>query len=105
VTKVALSAENDKVFQVSPYESRPLGHVRNKEAEQRSSERDLLHSKEKVLKWDALDSEQNVLTLAKKLLADRRAPLPDPSVDDAEDEEASNCGSDVSGAGDDPCED
>ena len=105
VTKVALSAENDKVFQVSPYESRPLGHVRNKEAEQRSSERDLLHSKEKVLKWDALDSEENVLTLAKKLLADRRAPLPDPSVDDAEDEEASNCGSDVSGAGDDPCED
>jgi DNA polymerase type B, organellar and viral len=28
-SKVALSAENDKVFQISPHQSRPLGHFRN----------------------------------------------------------------------------
>ena len=33
VTKVALSAENDKVYMVSPYASRPLGHCKNRLAE------------------------------------------------------------------------
>jgi len=92
VTKVALSAENDKVFQLSPYESRPLGHVRNKDVEQPCTDRE---------NWDLLESVQEILTRARRLLAERRAPLPDPSDDNALDEEAyeaSDCGSDLSGA-------
>ena len=65
VTKVALSAENDKVFQISPRESRPLGHWRNKGVEQTCPE------------WD-LPWEDELMTAAKKLVESRRVPLAPP---------------------------
>ena len=46
--KVALSAENEKVFQVSPYESRPHGHWRNKEPVPKCEEWDLSESEDEA---------------------------------------------------------
>ena len=57
VSKTALSGENSKVFQVSPYESRPLGHWRNLEAENSCPE------------WDLEDSDDEAVQLAKEMIA------------------------------------
>lgn len=75
VTKVALSAENDKVFQISPYESRPLGHYRNKEPVPACPE------------WDLSDSEDEAVPLAKELLTKGLVPPTAVTVDIAEEPE------------------
>jgi hypothetical protein len=66
-SKIALSAENDKVFQVSPYESRPLGHYRNNEAVPDCPEWDLEESEEEPEQrtveepdWDMLEDPDNM---------------------------------------------
>lgn len=64
VEKVALSAVNDKVFQVSPYESRPLGHYKNTEPVPPCPD------------WDLADSEDEAVPRAFELLAKGKAPLP-----------------------------
>ena len=64
VTKVALSSENDKVFQVSPGCSRPLGHYRNKELEVVSEE------------WALSEREDEAVELAQKLLSAGRVSPP-----------------------------
>jgi len=84
VTKVALSAENDKVFQISPHESRPLGHYRNKEPVPPCPE------------WDLTDSEDEAVPLAMELLAKGQVPpsavnvdtLEDPEIEEASDAES-----------------
>ena len=65
VEKVALSADNDKVFQVSPYKSRPLGHWRNRgpQAPEYGSN-----------DWDPGDSEDEAAPLAKAMLAKGDVP-------------------------------
>jgi hypothetical protein len=63
VEKVALSADNDKVFQVSPHKSRPLGHWRNREPEEPCS------------LWDLEDSGDEAVPLAEQMIADNTAPF------------------------------
>jgi hypothetical protein len=85
VTKVALSAENDKVFQLSPYESRPLGHYKNK-----------LEPAPSCPEWDLTDSEDEAVPMALELLA-KGFVQPEPvTVDEPAEllvEEASDCDS------------
>jgi len=75
VTKVALSAENDKVFQVSPYQSRPLGHYKNREPVPACPV------------WDLSDSEDEAVPLAHKLLANGMVPPCAVTVDTLKDPE------------------
>ena len=63
VEKVALSADNDKVFQLSPYKSRPLGHWRNREPEEPCPE------------WDLEESDDEAVPLAEQLIASNAAPF------------------------------
>ena len=60
VDKVTLSADNDKVYQVSPTKSRPLGHWRNKLPE---APEDACND------WNLDDSEDEAVPLAKALIA------------------------------------
>jgi hypothetical protein len=69
VTKVALSADNDKVFQLSPTESRPLGHYKNKDLVPPCPE------------WDLSDSEDEAVPLALELIAKGMIPLAAVTVD------------------------
>jgi hypothetical protein len=62
VSKVALSAENDKVFQVSPFCSRPLGHFRNRDPVEPCPE------------WDLTDSEDEAVPLALEMLRKHVVP-------------------------------
>jgi hypothetical protein len=73
VTKVALSGENDKVFQVSPYKSRPLGHKDNTQPVDACPD------------WDIVDDYDEVLAKARKLIADNTAPLIVPEESEEED--------------------
>jgi hypothetical protein len=63
VTKVALSAENDKVFQLSPTQSRPLGHKDNKKPVEACPE------------WDIEDDYDEVLAKALAMIAENSTPL------------------------------
>lgn len=54
-TKIALSCENDKVFQISPGFSRPLGHYKNRDLQPVAEE------------W-ALEDDEETVNLALKLL-------------------------------------
>ena len=64
VSKVAPSADNDKVFQVSPpYHSRPLGHWRNKESVQPCPQ------------WDLEDSGDEAEPLAREMIAKGQIPV------------------------------
>ena len=58
VTKVALSGENDKVFMVSPYASRPLGHWKNRSPEDPV-----------CLEWVLDDNDDEILKRAQELLS------------------------------------
>ena len=78
VSKVALSADNDKVFQVSPQHSRPLGHWRNKEPVQPCPQ------------WDLEDSGDEAVPLARDMIAQSQIPL---RVQDPEDDIANVSGS------------
>ena len=69
ITKVALSAENDKVFQLSPYLSRPLGHYKNCDPLPPCNE------------WDLTDSEDDAVPQAVKLLAKGLVPPPAVTAD------------------------
>ncbi len=68
VSKVALSADNDKVFQVSPYCSRPLGHFRNKEPQPASPE------------WALEDSDDEAVPLAQQMIARGLVPIEPPAI-------------------------
>ena len=70
VSKVALSADNDKVFQVSPYHSRPLGHWRDKEPVQPCPQ------------WDLEDSGDEAVPLAREMIAKSQIPVARESEDD-----------------------
>ena len=70
-TKVALSGENDKVYQVSPSFSRPLGHYKNRVLEPVAED------------W-ALNEDEEVVELALKLLAQGRVHPPGVDCDDDE---------------------
>ena len=70
MSKVALSADNDKVFQVSPQLSRPLGHYRNTEPVQPCS------------LWDLADSGDEAVPLARELIAKSQIPVARESEDD-----------------------
>jgi hypothetical protein len=72
VTKVVLSAENDKVFQVSPTQSRPLGHRLNREPVPACPE------------WDIEDDYNEVLAEARKMIAENSAPLIVPQEEEEE---------------------
>jgi hypothetical protein len=84
VTKVALSADNDKVFQLSPYESRPLGHYKNKQPVPPCPV------------WDLTDSEDEAVPLARAMLANHQVPPPavvedvvaDPEIEEVSDAES-----------------
>jgi hypothetical protein len=78
VSKVALSADNDKVFQVSPQHSRPLGHWRNKEPVQPCPQ------------WDLEDSGDEAVPLARELIAKSQISL---RVQESEDDIATDSGS------------
>jgi hypothetical protein len=81
VTKVALSAENDKVFQLSPQASRPLGHYKNSVPAPPCPE------------WDLADSEDEAVPLAKEMLANHQvspAAVVVDASDDSEIEEVSD---------------
>ena len=69
ITKVALSAENDKVFQLSPYLSRPLGHYKNCDPLPPCNE------------WDLTDSEDDAVPQAVKLLSKGLVPPPAVTAD------------------------
>ena len=69
VTKVALSPDNDKVFQLSPTESRPLGHYKNKDLVPPCPE------------WDLSDSEDEAVPLALELIAKGMVPPAAVTVD------------------------
>jgi hypothetical protein len=84
VTKVALSAENDKVFQLSPQESRPLGHYQNSTPVPPCPE------------WDLADSEDEAIPLALEILASQQVPqaavvedvVADPEIEEDSDAES-----------------
>ena len=78
-TKVALSCENDKVYQVSPTCSRPLGHYRNR-------------TLEPVAKVWALEVDPEVIEMAEELLAKGRVIPPTVTLDS--DDESTAIGSD-----------
>ena len=82
VTKVALSAENDKVFQLSPTESRPLGHYKNSLPVAPCPE------------WDLSDSEDEAVPLALEIIASQQVPqaaiVVEDGGDDTEIEEVSD---------------
>ena len=71
-TKVALSCENDKVFQTSPGSSRPLGHYKNKVLEPVAEE------------W-ALEDDEETMKLALDLLAKGGVYPPAVQCDDDDD--------------------
>jgi hypothetical protein len=74
-TKTALSGENDKVFQVSPYESLLLGHRLNKEPAPPCEE------------WDLEDDDYDeVLAEARQLIANRTAPAAAPLQEEEEED-------------------
>ena len=77
---MALSAENDKVFQLSPQASRPLGHYKNSEPAPPCPE------------WDLADSEDEAVPLAMEMLANHQvspAAVVEDAGDDSEIEEVS----------------
>jgi hypothetical protein len=82
VSKVALTAENDKVFQVTPYLSRPLGHFRNREPVPPCPE------------WDLTDSEDEAVPLAMELLRKHAVPRTGATLDAPAEQEIAAANSD-----------
>ena len=72
-TQVALSCENDKVFQTSPGSSRPLGRYKNKVLEPVAEE------------W-ALEDDEETVKLALKLLAEGGVLPPAVQCNDDDDD-------------------
>jgi len=57
ITKRGLTGDNDKVFQLGPNASRPLGHWRNSVPENEKEESQKLFEQECASKWPSLDRE------------------------------------------------
>ena len=82
MTKSCLTGDNDKVFLLSPYASRPLGHKRNSVDEAQTG-------------WEAPDQAQDQLLRSLKLTTAAEADLLVVAEAPPEDEEASESESDA----------